>query len=287
MQSHPHQQPSSSSANIQKPSVVDLISTRKAAVLRGCTIVFSSMIPFGHDPEKSELWAMAREFGATPSAEIQPGVTTHVVAARPGTAKVHQALRLAKSSKLEVVWPSWFHVSASRWARQDEGLYRISASENSLASASAAAEAAGAEAAKPETQESSAVEKDKAEPTDKADADETLFENELNDMDWGAAADEVDAYLDSATTASNTSSPSPSMLATDPDLPDIDAEDAQTNDGSSRKRARVDEGDADTSKKRRPDAEEEQGDEDEDDDDGGDSFLDDLAEELDGQLDNE
>ncbi|CBQ67995.1 related to FCP1-TFIIF interacting component of CTD phosphatase [Sporisorium reilianum SRZ2] len=288
MQARPKPQPASD-PTIQKPSVVDLISARKAHVLQGCTIVFSSMIPFGHDPEKSDLWAMAREFGATPSSEIEAGVTTHVVAARPGTAKVHQALRLAqKSAGLEVVWPSWFHVSASRWARQDEGLYRISASENTLASANAAADAATAESAKAETKGNgeSSAEADKAEPAAKAQGDdgETLFENELNDMDWSAAADEVDAYLDSATTASNTSSPSPSMLAADAELPDVDADDALSSNGASRKRGRTEEGEADTSKKPRSDA---AAAEDDDDDDGGDSFLDDLAEELDGQLDNE
>ncbi|TKY90808.1 hypothetical protein EX895_000806 [Sporisorium graminicola] len=301
MQAHPKPQ-AASDPTVQKPSVVDLIGSKKADVLKGCTIVFSSMIPFGHDVEKSDLWAMAREFGATPSSEIEAGVTTHVVAARPGTAKVHQALRLAQkgsqgeSGRLEVVWPSWFHVSASRWSRQDEALYRISASENTLASATAAAEAATVKDAKAEAQsngESTTAEvaiaaiSDSAEKAD--EEGETLFESELNDMDWGAAADEVDAYLDSATTASNSPSPSPSMLAADTDLPDVDDEGALSSDVGSRKRARADEADdADTSKKHRSDAPAvDEDEEDDDDDDGGDSFLDDLAEELDGQLDDE
>lgn len=310
MQARPKPQ-AASDPTIQKPSVVDLIGNKKADVLRGCTIVFSSMIPFGHDPEKSDLWAVAREFGATPSSEIEPGVTTHVVAARPGTAKVHQALRLAqKEQGLEVVWPSWFHVSTSRWARQDEALYRISVSENTLASATAAAEIAAGENTKTETKPSDGESSETQDPPP-ADAvgeeqaegaeGEALFESELNDMDWGAAADEVDAYLDSATTASNTPSPSSSFLVNDPDLPDVDDADAAASladSGASRKRARSDEDDASTKKARsNSSAQDKEANQDglgaeqeeDDDDDGGDgdSFLDDLAEELDGQLDND
>ncbi|GAC99307.1 potential RNA Pol II CTD phosphatase component [Pseudozyma hubeiensis SY62] len=270
-----------SPSTLQKPSVVDLIGARKAKVLANCTIVFSSMIPFGHDPEKSDLWAMAREFGATPASEIEPGKTTHVVAARPGTAKVHQALRMG--GQLEVVWPSWFHVSASRWARQDEGLYRISMAENTVASAGAVK--AGAVEGQKEKQE--VVEQAKVEEVAEGEKqEETLFENELNDMDWSAAADEVDAYLDSATTASNTSSPSPSMLAAD-DVVDIDDAEIPA-DGGKRKRRLTDDLQAtdfaQLDKKQR--SEENEPDE-EDDDDADDGFLDDLAEELDGQLDNE
>lgn len=310
MQAHPKPQPASD-PTIQKPSVVDLIGAKKADVLRGCTIVFSSMIPFGHDPEKSDLWAMAREFGATPASEIEPGVTTHVVAARPGTAKVHQALRLAQKGKngnagLEVVWPSWFHVSASRWARQDESLYRISVSENTLASASAAAaEAATAEKFQVKPKAKATTNGESSSTVQPADVDkaaggeetETLFESELVDMDWGAAADEVDAYLDSATTASNTSSPSPSMLAADADFGDVEEADALEGSGSSRKRARMDEDDDDLNqtegsvrdaalKKHRSETAADAANTDVDDDDD-DNFLDDLANELDGQLDNE
>ncbi|SPO20264.1 related to FCP1 - TFIIF interacting component of CTD phosphatase [Ustilago trichophora] len=313
MQAHPKPQPASD-PTIQKPSVVDLIGAKKADVLRGCTIVFSSMIPFGHDAEKSDLWALAREFGATPASEIEPGVTTHVVAARPGTAKVHQALRLAHKGKdgnagLEVVWPSWFHVSASRWARQDEALYRISVSENTLASASAAAaEAATAEKSEIKSKakattngenstSSSTVQSADVDKAAGGEETETLFESELVEMDWGAAADEVDAYLDSATTASNTSSPSPSMLAADADFGDVEDTDALEDGGSSRKRARMDDDDDDLNhtegsardaalKKHRSETAADATNTDVDDDDD-DNFLDDLANELDGQLDNE
>lgn len=259
-----------------KPSVVDLINAQKAQVLQGCNIVFSSMIPFGHDAEKSDLWAIAKEFGATPASEIVRGVTTHVVAARPGTAKVHQALRIAAEGKgLEVVWPSWFHVSTSRWARQDEGLYRISVSENVLASENAAVEVS--KAPEKATTENKMVEEEKAA---EEGVGEELFQSELNEMDWGAAADEVDAYLDSATTASNTSSPSPSMLAED----DVDGGVIAELAGGSRKRGRDVEDEVSAKKVR---GEEGQDGEGEGEDDDGDSFLDDLANELDGQLDNE
>ncbi|SNX81916.1 related to FCP1 - TFIIF interacting component of CTD phosphatase [Melanopsichium pennsylvanicum] len=330
MQSHPKPQ-SSSDPTIQKPSVVDLIGAKKCAVLTGCVIVFSSMIPFGTDAEKSDLWAMAREFGATPASEIEPGVTTHVVAARPGTAKVHQALRLAQKDdkegdggsggdgkgKLEVVWPSWFHVSSSRWERQDEALYRISVSENTLASATAAEIAANKTEQKSLTSTASTT---NGQATSSATQDstnedsimdkaaggqegETLFESELVEMDWGAAADEVDAYLDSVTTASNTSSPALSVLGFNDvaDLPNIEDAD-QVSLGVSRKRARVADEDDDIGddfkegllggkegKKHRPgqDREVETGRKEEEEEEDDDDFLDDLANELDGQLDDE
>jgi RNA polymerase II subunit A-like phosphatase len=114
-------------------------------------------------------------------------------------------------------------------------------------------------------------------PQNKEEEGETLFESELNDMDWGAAADEVDAYLDSATTASNTSSPSPSMLAVD--LSEVEPM-AESN-----KRAREDEADEGQNKRRAPIHD--NNDNNDEDDEDADSFLDDLAEELDGQLDDE
>jgi RNA polymerase II subunit A-like phosphatase len=266
MQSHAA---GASEAVVHKPSVVDLMGAKKAQVLKGCVIVFSSMIPVGHDAAKSELWATARAFGATPAAEIEPGVTTHVVSARMGTAKVHQAMKLVKqqrergSSQLKLVWPSWFEVSTSRWARQDEELYRLPLVDSGFAPPPAPEPVNGG----------GAVEK----PQNKEEEGETLFESELNDMDWGAAADEVDAYLDSATTASNTSSPSPSMLAVD--LSEVEPM-AESN-----KRAREDEADEGQNKRRAPIHD--NNDNNDEDDEDADSFLDDLAEELDGQLDDE
>ncbi|GAK62072.1 uncharacterized protein PAN0_001d0269 [Moesziomyces antarcticus] len=264
MQSHAA---GASDAVVHKPSVVDLMGAKKAQVLKGCVIVFSSMIPVGHDAAKSELWATARAFGATPAAEIEPGVTTHVVSARMGTAKVHQAVKLVQqqrergSNQLKLVWPSWFEVSTSRWARQDEELYRLPLVDSGFAPPPVPEPANGG----------AVVEK----PQEKEEEGETLFENELNDMDWGAAADEVDAYLDSATTASNTSSPSPSILAVD--LSEVEPI-AESN-----KRAREEEAEEGQNKRHAPIHDNN----DDDDEEDADSFLDDLAEELDGQLDDE
>ncbi|SOV08846.1 uncharacterized protein UDID_04690 [Ustilago sp. UG-2017a] len=107
-----------------KPSVVDFISARKTKVLAGCTIVFSSMTP-DDNPETSELWALAREFGATPAFKEEEGVTTHVISALQDNIGTINATRLARAGKVELVWPSWFDVSTSRWERQDEALYRL------------------------------------------------------------------------------------------------------------------------------------------------------------------
>ncbi|PWZ01428.1 hypothetical protein BCV70DRAFT_225733 [Testicularia cyperi] len=291
MQAHPKPQ-EASDPTIQKPSVIQFINAKKAEVLKGCTIVFSSMIPMGVAPETSIQWELAREFGATPADRIEPGVTTHVVAARPGTAKVNQAHRLNSQGKLHLVWPSWFHVSTSRWERQSEPLYRITpesgadfpqgldedtdggaddgeaegetehrntgtAADTTLESvsdgvvardtlASSSSQGSGRdsmESARQQQQQQQQQKQSEGGTTTEEGEGEgegegaALFESELNDMDWGAAADEVDAYLDSATTASNTSSPSPSMLAHDEGHP---VDDDKNNNDDDRQTAAKD-----------------------------------------------
>ena len=53
----------------------------KKNVLRGVNILFSSVIPLGQAPEKTEIWKQARSFGAECWHDLTSEVT-HVVAAK-------------------------------------------------------------------------------------------------------------------------------------------------------------------------------------------------------------
>lgn len=104
-----------------KPTVMDIISELKKEVLRNCELVFSSLIPLGGELEDSDYFWMAIEYGATCYKDLKKE-TTHLVAAKSGTAKVNTAQR---QSSVNVVWPTWLHDSIARWAKQPEAPYRL------------------------------------------------------------------------------------------------------------------------------------------------------------------
>lgn len=105
----------------EKPNVTEIISELKAKVFRNCELVFSSLVPLGGELEDSEYFWMAMEFGATCAKDLK-AETTHVVAAKNGTAKVNAAHH---RKNVNVVWPSWLHDSIARWAKQPEEPYRL------------------------------------------------------------------------------------------------------------------------------------------------------------------
>lgn len=115
-QSDPAQAPPSA-----KPTVVDIISELKKDVLRNCELVFSSLIPLGGELEDSDYFWMAIEYGASCSKDLKKE-TTHLVAAKNGTAKVNAAQR---QSNVQVVWPMWLHDSIACWSKQPEEHYRL------------------------------------------------------------------------------------------------------------------------------------------------------------------
>lgn len=53
----------------------------KSKVLQGVNILFTSVIPLGQDPRRSEIWRLATQFGAECSLELS-GRVTHVVAGK-------------------------------------------------------------------------------------------------------------------------------------------------------------------------------------------------------------
>lgn len=65
----------------QKPDVAIILNSLKAKVLKGCTLVFSGVIPLQQrNPEESWIWRMASSFGATCVSDLT-GKVTHLIAA--------------------------------------------------------------------------------------------------------------------------------------------------------------------------------------------------------------
>ncbi|KAF7359453.1 RNA polymerase II subunit A C-terminal domain phosphatase [Mycena sanguinolenta] len=98
-----------------------IIPRLRAEVFDGVHILFSSVIPLDTNPETTEIWRMARMFGAKCSTELTANVT-HVVAAKRGTVKVDAA---RKRGGIKIVWLAWFTDCIALWKRQDEAAYLL------------------------------------------------------------------------------------------------------------------------------------------------------------------
>ncbi|ORX98278.1 hypothetical protein K493DRAFT_280588 [Basidiobolus meristosporus CBS 931.73] len=103
------------------PDVKSIIASMKHRVLKNTNLVFSGIIPVGCDPTTSDIWSLARMFGAQCSTNLNNQVT-HVVASKPGTAKVNHA---QKMPHVLIVKLEWLLDSISHWERQDEKSYLI------------------------------------------------------------------------------------------------------------------------------------------------------------------
>ena len=97
--------------------------------------MFSGVVPVEFKLEKSRAYTVARSLGAYVSDKIIPPPvagsastsrealpTTHVVAARLGTAKVNEARRY---KGIHVVTPNWLWCCAERWERPDEKIFAL------------------------------------------------------------------------------------------------------------------------------------------------------------------
>ncbi|CAO1631472.1 unnamed protein product [Sympodiomycopsis kandeliae] len=178
-----------------KPTVKDIISDMKKEVLKTCDVVFSSLIPLGGGLQQSDYFWLALEYGASCSDELRPE-TTHVIAAKPGTAKVISAQR---RTGVTVVWPNWLHDSIAKWAKQPEEPYLLPIAPPNADEASSAL---------PTEDELSSSDDEGWEDGDASggadpqlDIDESASWN-INDgsgglsgMDWAEADKELEEYL--------------------------------------------------------------------------------------------
>ncbi|PIA19725.1 hypothetical protein COEREDRAFT_95220 [Coemansia reversa NRRL 1564] len=115
-----------------QPDLARILSREKCKVLEGITIVFTAAFPIGPSwppAHRTELWWRARSFGARCEMEITDH-TTHIIAGKPGTEKVHAARRARattdgtqKGCSPIVVKISWLLDSIYQWERVDETKY--------------------------------------------------------------------------------------------------------------------------------------------------------------------
>lgn len=90
-------------------------------VLEDVHIVFSGVVPTNTPLEKSKPYLVAKSLGAIIMDRVSE-TTTHVIAARLGTAKLNEA---KKYKHINVVTPDWLWSCAERWERVEERLYPL------------------------------------------------------------------------------------------------------------------------------------------------------------------
>lgn len=103
------------------PDIKFVMPAMKRKVLDGVVIVFSGVLPLSADIQNADISVWAKSFGATIEHEVRRK-TTHLVAARTGTAKVRQAL---KRKVVKVVSTKWLLQCFSEWRKVDETPYLL------------------------------------------------------------------------------------------------------------------------------------------------------------------
>ncbi|KAJ2550355.1 CTD phosphatase Fcp1 [Coemansia sp. RSA 1933] len=113
------------------PDVARILSMKKGAVLNGANLAFTGVFlinPGSPPPQRTDLWIWAQNFGARCELETSDH-TTHVIAGKPGTEKVHAARRLSSKAKARggsspiIVKKEWLLHSIYRWEWLDETPY--------------------------------------------------------------------------------------------------------------------------------------------------------------------
>lgn len=103
--------------NGEVPDLKSVIPYVRRKLLAGTSLVFSGLVPTHTPLEKSRTYLVARSMGAQVTQDLTPE-TTHLVAVRPGTAKVNAARRAARN--VFIVTPDWLWCCAERWEKVDE-----------------------------------------------------------------------------------------------------------------------------------------------------------------------
>lgn len=100
--------------------VKEVIKDERHKVLDGCVIVFSGIVPTGEKLERTDIYRLCVQFGATIVPDVVEEIT-HVVGARYGTQKTHQANRLGKF----VVTVQWVYACVEKWMKADEKQFEL------------------------------------------------------------------------------------------------------------------------------------------------------------------
>ncbi|XP_018566284.2 RNA polymerase II subunit A C-terminal domain phosphatase [Anoplophora glabripennis] len=104
------------------PDLKKVIPLVRSNVLKGCKLVFSGLVPTHIKLEQSKAYQVARSIGAIVTQDLEDD-TTHLVAVRPGTAKVNAGRR---KKNLRIVTPDWLWSCAERWEHVDERIFPLS-----------------------------------------------------------------------------------------------------------------------------------------------------------------
>ncbi|XP_046628108.1 RNA polymerase II subunit A C-terminal domain phosphatase [Neodiprion virginianus] len=102
-------------------SLRDIIPRVRGRVLKGLRLTFSGIVATHQKLHQSRAYKVARALGAEVSQDLQEN-TTHLVAIKPGTAKVYAAKRMWQ---VKIVNPDWLWTCAERWECVDERLYPL------------------------------------------------------------------------------------------------------------------------------------------------------------------
>ncbi|KAK4885584.1 hypothetical protein RN001_001855 [Aquatica leii] len=103
------------------PDLKKVIPEVKSKVLQGCKMIFSGLVPTHIKLHHSRAYQVAKTLGAIVAQEFEDD-TTHLVAVRPGTAKVNTGRR---KKNLKIVTPDWLWACAERWEHVDEKIFPL------------------------------------------------------------------------------------------------------------------------------------------------------------------
>ncbi|XP_033626531.1 RNA polymerase II subunit A C-terminal domain phosphatase-like [Asterias rubens] len=115
----------------EQPDLKIILPSLRQKILTGVNLVFSGVFPTNINPEQSKAWKVASLLGAHISPNIiykakgstsPSNATTHVIAAKAGTSKVHAAQR---AKNIHIVTPEWLWCCWERWQRVDERLFKL------------------------------------------------------------------------------------------------------------------------------------------------------------------
>lgn len=103
------------------PDLKKVIPEVRSQVLKGTKLVFSGLVPTHIKLEQSKAYQVARSLGAEVTQDLEDD-TTHLVAVRPGTAKVNAGRR---KKNLKIVTPDWLWSCAECWEHVEERIFPL------------------------------------------------------------------------------------------------------------------------------------------------------------------
>ena len=104
------------------PDLKEIIPKVRGQVLSGTNLVFSGLVPTHVKLTQSKAYQVAKSLGANVTQDLEDG-TTHLVAVRPGTAKVNAGKR---KKNIKIVTPDWLWSCAERWEHVSEIIFPLS-----------------------------------------------------------------------------------------------------------------------------------------------------------------